>query len=353
VYVKDLRDLRLAMLGYGNVGRAFIALAAEKDAELQARYGLRLRFTGGLTRSAGGWQHPAGVAPADLQEGWTAGRLPAGATVFAGGGAAFTAECPADVLIELTTLEPLSGEPATSHVRAALAAGRHVVTANKGPVAHAYRSLRALAAERGVALRFESTVLDGLPIFNLAEFTLPATRISGLRGPLNSTSNFVLSQMADGRALEEAVAAAQAAGIAEANPAYDLDGWDAAVKATVLANVLLETDLRPQDVAREGLGKEAMRQAMATLPEGYSLKQMVEVERDAAGAVRATVTLRALPPGDPLAYLSGMETGILLRTDTMGDLTLIEGEGGPGQTAFGVLADVIAIARAYATRSER
>jgi homoserine dehydrogenase len=341
-------DLRLALLGCGNVGRAFIAMAAEKDAELQGHYGLRLRFTGGRTRTAGGWQHPAGLTPAELlAAGWPAGNPPAGATAFAGDGVAFAAQCPADALIELTTLQPLTGEPATAHVRAALKAGRHVVTANKGPLAHTYRELRALAAARGVALRFESTVLDGLPIFNLAGFTLPATRITGFRGPLNSTTNFVLSRMAGGRTLDEALAAAQKAGIAEADPAYDLDGWDASVKATVLANVLMDADLRPQAVAREGLGADAMRAAMAALPAGHTLRQMVEGSRDATGAVRAGVRLVALPPGEPLAHLSGMETGIMLRTDTMGDLTLIEGEGGPGQTAFGVLADLVAIARAH------
>jgi homoserine dehydrogenase len=341
-------DLRLALLGCGNVGRAFIAMAAEKDTELREQYGLQLRFSGGLTRSAGGWQHPAGVAVADLlAAGWPVGGAPAGATPFAGDGAAFAAECPADVLIELTTLQPLTGQPATTYVRAALEAGRHVVTANKGPIAHAYRELRALAAARGVALRFESTVLDGLPIFNLAGFTLPATRISGFRGPLNSTTNFVVSRMAGGMSLEDAVAAAQAAGIAEADPAYDLDGWDASVKATVLANVLMDADLRPQAVAREGLGADVMRAAMRALPAGHTLKQMVEGERDASGAVRTAVRLVALPASEPLAHLSGMETGIMLQTDTMGDLTLIEGEGGPGQTAFGVVADLVAIARAY------
>jgi homoserine dehydrogenase len=340
-------DLRLALLGCGNVGRAFIAMAAEKDDELRQQCGLRLRFTGGQTRSAGGWQHPDGVAPADLlASGWPAGSPPAGALPFAGDGAAFAAECPADVLIELTTLQPLTGEPATTHVRAALAAGRHVVTANKGPLAHAYRELRALAAAHRVALRFESTVLDGLPIFNLAGFTLPATRISGFRGPLNGTTNFVLGRMMAGRSLEEGVAAAQAAGIAEADPAYDLDGWDAAVKATVLANVLMDADLRPQAIAREGLGADAMRAAIHALPAGHTLKQMVEGERSATGAVRASVRLVALPPSEPMAHLHGMETGIMLRTDTMGDVTLIEGEGGPGQTAFGVVADLVAIARA-------
>lgn len=348
-------ELRLALLGCGNVGRAFVAMAAAKDAELRARYGVQPRFTGGLTRSAPGWIAPDGIAASDLlASGWPAsGTIPPGAIAFgtADGsvaGARFAATCPADVLVELTPLDPLTGEPATGHVRAALGAGRHVVTANKGPIAHAYRELRALARERGVALRFESTVLDGTPIFNLAEFSLPATRVDGFRGPLNSTSNFVLGAMAGGRSLEEAVADARAAGIAEANPAYDLDGWDASVKATVLANVLMDADLRPADVARVELGAAAMRAALAALAPGHTLKQMVEAHRapdGPEGSVRAEVRLEALAPGEPLAHLTGMETAIQLRTDTMGDLTIIEGAGGPGQTAFGVLADVLAIAR--------
>jgi homoserine dehydrogenase len=342
----------LALLGCGTVGRAFVALAAAKDAELRARYGVRPRFTGGLTRAAPGWIAPDGMAAIDLlASGWPAsGTIPPGANAFGAAdgsvaGARFAATCPADVVIELTPLDPLTGEPATGHVRAALAAGRQVVTANKGPIAHAYRELRALARERGVALRFESTVLDGTPIFNLAEFSLPATRVDGFRGPLNSTSNFVLGAMAGGRSSEEAVADAQAAGIAEANPAYDLDGWDASVKATVLANVLMDADLRPADVARVELGAAAMRAALAALPPGHTLKQMVEAHRAPDGSVRAEVRLKALASDDPLAHLTGMETAIQLRTDTMGDLTIIEGAGGPGQTAFGVLADVLAIAR--------
>ena len=100
----------------------------------------------------------------------------------------------------------------------------------------------------------------------------------------------------------------------------------------------------PADVRRDGLGAEAMRRAQAELLPGQTLKQVVEAERDGNGVV-AWVWLIALPPGDVLAHLSGMEAGLQLRTDTMGDLTLIEGEGGPGQTAFGVVADSVAIAR--------
>jgi homoserine dehydrogenase len=341
-------EIRLALLGCGNVGRAFITLVAEKEAELRARHALELRFAGGLTRAAGGWTAPEGLSAGALAAAdWPRRRAVPGGRPFDGDGAAFAAACPADVVVELTTLEPTTGEPATAHVRAALAAGRHVVTANKGPIAHAYRPLRALARERGVALRFESTVMDGTPIFGLAESCLPVTRVEGFRGPLNSTSNYVLGRMAGGAALEEALEVARARGIAEADPSNDLEGWDAAVKATVLAVALMEADLRPGDVARAGLGAAAMRAAAAALAPGHALKQVAEAARTPEGGVAAAVRLLALPPDDPLAHLRPGETGLTLRTDTMGELTLIEGDGGPGQTAFGVLADVVAIAREH------
>lgn len=252
-----------------------------------------------------------------------------------------------DVAIEITTLNPATGEPALSHIRAAFARGLHVITANKGPLAHAYAELRAEAEQAGVEFRFESTVMDGTPIFNMAAASLPATTISGFRGLLNSTSNYVLSRMAQGETLEEAVSGAQRLGVAEANPANDLEGWDAAVKTTVLANVLMDADLRPADVQRDGLGAEAMRQAQAALLPGQTLKQVAEAERT-GDAVTARIRLEALTPSDLLAHLSGMEAGLTLRTDTMGDLTIIEGEGGPGQTAHGVMADLVAVARQIA-----
>jgi homoserine dehydrogenase len=178
----------------------------------------------------------------------------------------------------------------------------------------------------------------------MVEACLPVTRIASLRGPLNSTSNYILSRMARGESLEDALSGAQTLGIAEADPSYDLEGWDASVKATVLANVLMNADLRPADVRREGLGVEAMRRAQAELAPGQTLKQMVEVTRD-GNDITARVFIVPLPEDDMLGHLSGMETGVQLRTDTMGELTLIEGEGGPGQTALGVLADLVAIAR--------
>jgi homoserine dehydrogenase len=336
--------LRIALLGYGNVGRALVAMLAEKAEALRERHHVTIGIVGIMTRSDGGWLSVEGFSPAAvIASGWPATRLPEGVRAFDGDSLAFARTAPADVLVELTTLNPMTGQPALDYVRAALTAGKSVVTANKGPIAHGYRHLRALAADNGVSLRFESTVMDGTPIFNMAAASLPATTITGIRGLLNSTSNYVLSRMALGDSLDEAIIGAQRLGIAEANPANDLEGWDAAVKSAVLANVLMDADLRPADVRRDVLGAEAMRQAQSALLPGQTLKQMA-VLTQADGMVGATVVLAALGPDDLLAHLSGMEAGLVLSTDTMGDLTIIEGEGGPGQTAHGVMADLVAVA---------
>jgi homoserine dehydrogenase len=152
--------------------------------------------------------------------------------------------------------------------------------------------------------------------------------------------------MASGDTLETAARQAQQIGIAEADPTLDLEGWDAAVKATILANVWMGADLHPADIDRGEIGSVEMVARHNTLQAGQTLKQVVECWRsEEDDSVRASVQLRALPESDLLAHLSGMEAGLVLHTDTMHDLTFIEGEGGPGQTAFGVLSDLVTIAR--------
>lgn len=345
-------EMRIGLLGCGAVGTRLIQLLAAKDDALRAQHGLSVTISGAYTRRAGGWTAQSGLTPAEVAaSGWPEGAtqgvgIPAGAQPFSGDGATFARVCPADALVEITTLNPADGQPALDHVRAALGAGRHVVTANKGPIAHGLRELRALAREHGVGLRFESTLMDGTPIINMMEYCLPVTEIISFRGLLNSTSNYVLSLMAGGMSLESAVREAQRAGVAEANPSNDLDGWDASVKATVIANALMGADIRPADVRRTGLGAEAMRQAHAALKPGESLKQVVDGRREGETVI-AEVSLQALPQSDTLGSLSGMETGVRLLTDTMRELTLIEGDGDPTQTAMGILSDIVTIARAY------
>ncbi len=157
--------------------------------------------------------------------------------------------------IEITTLNPASGEPATSHIREAFRRGVHVITANKGPIAFAYRDLRSEARQAGVEFRFESVTMDGTPIYNMVRNTLPGVSIRGFAGALNSTSKIVLEAMEQGHSMEEGIAEAQRMGIAEADPWFDLDGWDSACKAAALANVLMDADVTPAEVDRKGIGR--------------------------------------------------------------------------------------------------
>jgi len=287
---------------------------------------------------------PEGIAASVAAESsWPAGSdVPVGTTAFPGSALDLINAVEADVMIEISPTNPQTGEPALSHVRAAFARGMHVVTANKGPIALAYRALMAEAAQRGLKLRFESTVMDGTPVINLGEFTLPATEIQGVRAIINATSNFILSGLMLGQTFEEALAKAQQIGIAEADPSLDLDGWDAAVKLTIVANVLMGADIRPQDVIRES-SAERMQALAASAPPGSVAKQIARITRTADGGVEARVALEILSADDSLAGIGQGKAAIQFQTDTMNDLTVIEGPGTPRQTAFGVLADLITI----------
>jgi homoserine dehydrogenase len=256
----------------------------------------------------------------------------------------FLHACPADVLIELTPLNLKDGEPAISHVRTALEKGMHVVSANKGPLAFAYRELRDLAASQERGFLFESTVMDGAPVFGVARAGLPATQVTGFRGVLNSTTNYILTRMEEGASFDGAVQAAQEMGIAESDPSADIDGWDAAVKTVVLANVLLGADIRPLDVDRTGIRHLTQRGLQTARSRGLRVKLVCRAERQDETVV-AQVAPEEVPIDDPLASLSGTSSMLTLRTDTLKGLSLIEFEPEPAQTAFGVLADLINLAR--------
>ncbi len=350
--------MRIIIAGYGNVGREFGLLLAEKLDVLHSRYALSPTIVGVTTGRHGGWivSDPAGISPAIVAAAdWPrSDQLPEGAQAFSGDALALLDAIEADLLIELSPTNPATGEPALGYVRAALDRGLDVVTANKGPIALAYGELRTTADRLGRHLRFESTVIDGTPVINLAEFNLPATEILGIRAIINATSNFILAGLVLGQSFEETLARAQQIGIAEADPSLDLDGWDAAVKLTILANVLMDAELTPAQVVRES-SAERMREMARTLSPGQVAKQVATLERDttAPGGVRARVALTVLQADDSLAGIGQGKAAIQFQTDTLGDLTVIEGPGTPRQTAFGVLADLITIGRARVQEETR
>ena len=248
----------------------------------------------------------------------------------------------ATLLIELTTLNPQSGQPALNHIRGALQAGMDVITANKGPIAYAQAELQSLAQQHNVQLRFESTVMDGLPIFNLAQFTLQAAGIQSFRALLNATSSLVLNMIEQGYSREEAIQRAKELGIAEADPWYDLDGWDAVMKTTILANTLLEGRLSPHMVKRAGMRDLAPDTIRAAALAGSPIRLVSQASRRGE-VLTAEVQPRNISTEDILYMGKGTSSVISLETEAMGTITLVEHETATLQTAYGVLSDLITI----------
>ncbi len=319
--------MRIALLGFGSVGRAL------------ARMLVRTRAAFTVT-AIGTKRHGAVVDARGIDL----------ATVLARTDLPLRAlppirDLPADVLVEVTTLDPAAGEPALTHVREALDAGMHVVTANKGPIARAYRELEALARERGVLLRFEATLADCLPVFTLRRAALPLAEIRAIRGIVSSTCNHVLSRCAEGARFDDALAEAQRLGIAEADPRNDLEGHDAAAKAAILANVLMDADIRPEDVTRRTIDAAAGEAAAAAARSGARVRPLIAIARDGAG-VTASFGPERVEPLDPLHAVDGFSMGLVLDTDLAGRVVVQLHDPHVDQVAYAILTDLLEIGAA-------
>jgi homoserine dehydrogenase len=322
--------VKIGFVGFGNVGRALARLLLNRRTELERRHDLIFKVTLLTSASRGALIDPSGIdLTSALDVGWSARR----GTLEAIAGA------PLDLIFEATPLDPRGGEPALSHVRAALERGVSVVSANKGPVAFAARELFALARRTGAGFRFESAVADCLPLFNLVEGALPVGRVTAFRGVLNSTSNHVLQTIAGGGTEAEGVAEMRRLGLAEADPSHDLDGWDQAVKVAIVANVLLGRDLRPADVERVPLSAIDVGWLRAEQAAG----RRVRLAASAGAAGPARVGPVSLEPGEFLASLHGVSLGITLETDLAGAINVSSVDPHVEQTAYGMLADMVAI----------
>jgi len=334
--------LRVAIIGFGNVGQEFARLLLSKRDWLLRKKGLDVEVLAIATRSKGSL-----ISKNDIDLGNVLEHLKDRGTLTDFGPETtkeapigIIQKCDADLMIELTTLNIEDGKPAIEHIKAAIDCGMDVITANKGPIAFAYHELRDMARSRGVHLRFEGTVMDGTPIFNLVEKTLPGCEILGLEGILNSTSNFVLGQMSGGRSMKEAVAEAQRKGIAEADPSLDLDGWDAAAKITALANVLMGADTTPRAVDRKGIGGITIADVEVANVQGKKFKLIASAGRE-GGKVKLKVEPQRIGPDHPFWSVDGTSSALTLKTDLMGDLTIFERGPGITQTAYAVFSDLL------------
>jgi homoserine dehydrogenase len=316
--------LKLALIGYGNVSRALVRLLRAQRAAFP------FTITGIHTL-----RHGTAVDPAGLGDTPTFGPRAASIDDF------FDA-ARADVAVELTTLNPVDGEPAITHIRAAINRRMHVVTANKGPIAHAHAALRDAAAQAGVKFRFESAVMDGAPVFNLWRHTMPAVRVLGFTGVLNSTSKVIIETMERGGSFEDGLAAARKMGITEGDGAFDIEGWDSAAKTAALANVLMDAAITPQQVSTRGITRLTPERLREMNDQDKTVRLISRGKRTPNG-VSLRVRAEVLPRHDLLACTPGTSNLLLFHTDLMGTFGTVSIEPGVDQTAYGVFSDLVSL----------
>lgn len=339
----DSATYRLVLIGFGAVGRGLTQILRDRGDWLEQRYGVKASIVAVGTRGRGSLYHPHGLDPALLLEASShAGGLRNLSTHVNWDASEVIAHADADILVELSPTDLITAEPATSYIRAAINRGMHVITANKGPIALHFGELRYEAASSGVYLGFEGTVMSGTPALRLGWSDLAGCEVRELRGIVNGTTNYILTRMEQGMTYTKALAEAQHLGYAEADPIGDVEGYDAAAKALILANVVLDGQLSLGDVERvgiTGLTADAVAEASAA---GERWKLLAQVWRD-GHLVRARVAPARLPMTHPLANVGGVTNALCFTTDLLGDVTLIGPGAGGIPTGFAIVSDILAL----------
>jgi homoserine dehydrogenase len=342
-----MKTCKLALIGFGNVGQGFAQILRDQQETISA-LGLNCLIVAVSDLHKGSIYQPQGFSPADLlqavKEGSSLENLPAQAR---GWSAEETIrQSGADVLVELSYTDLQTGEPATGHVRLALQEGMHVITTNKGPVALHYPALQALAQQKGLKLGIEGTVMSGTPSMQLGGELLAGAGVFKIQGILNGTTNYILSQMETGAPYAEALAGAQQKGYAEADPTGDVEGYDAAGKVVILANVLMGASLTLSQIQREGITRLTPADIQSAQAAGERWKLIASLEKTPAGEILASVRPTRLPQAHPLASVGGATNAITFSTALLGDVTLIGPGAGRLATGYAILSDLLAIYRA-------
>jgi homoserine dehydrogenase len=337
---------KLALIGFGNVGQGLTQILRDKGADLAQQFGADFKIVAVSTLHKGSICNPNGLDPAMLLDVVSrTGKIETMVAPHHGWDALRTiAESGADVVVELSNTDLKTGEPALTHLRAALNAGKHVVTANKGPIALHYAELKKIADAKGVEIGAEGTVMGGTPSMRLGMELLAAAGVTRVQGIINGTTNYILTQMESGMTYADALSEAQAKGYAEADPTGDVEGFDAAGKAVILANLLMGATLTMNDVDRIGITGLTPQDITAAAANGERWKLIGKVEK-ANGQVTASVRPTRLPVTHPLASVGGATNAITFTTDILGDVTLIGPGAGRQETGYAVIGDLLAIHR--------
>ena len=337
-------NIKIAILGFGNVGKAFAKLLTEKQEEIFNRFSLNVDVVAISTRTKGCLVNENGI---DLKEVLNdiekLNHFDNKRSDYRDISSMEIAEnVDYDILFELTPLEIFSGQPAIDHIKAALSRKKHAVSANKGPIAWAYESLRDLAEKNKVLFYHETTVMDGTPLFNLVDETLKFCKIKEVKGILNSTTNFVLEEIAKGKPYNEVIEEGKKRGFVEEDPAMDIEGWDAAAKTAALLNVLMGANITPLDVDRKGIEDIDYEQIKEAEKRGNMIK-LICYGGIEDGKVVARVKPEEVNKNSLLATITGTTSIVSITTDLMGTISIVEHEPEIEQTAYGVFSDLVRV----------
>ena len=322
------KTLRLGLAGLGTVGTGLLDLLASHAGVIETRTGAAVVVTAVSARdrkaSRGGHDIARYQWFDDAVELAQSGEI--------------------DVFVELIGGE---GDPAKAAVEAALKAGRPVVTANKALLAHHGAALAHLADEAGVALNFEAAVAGGIPIVKTMRESLCGNRVRQVFGILNGTCNYILTKMGEeGRDFAEVLAEAQALGYAEADPTFDVGGFDAAHKLALLTSLAFGTEVDLESVYIEGIEHITLADIRNAADLGYKIK-LLAVARETADGIEQRVHPTLVPVGSPIADVDGVFNAVAVKGDFAGEL-MLEGRGaGAHPTASSVLSDIADIARGF------
>lgn len=325
--------MRVALIGAGAVGRGILQVLAEKETGF---------ILTGVADSRSGLIDEKGISPGAVLSAKKETGLCGEIGITAG---QVVSDAPYDLLVEVSPTDATSGEPATGYIKTALSRGCHVVTSNKGPIALHYHELKDIAEQKRVSLRFEATVAGAIPILHTLLGSLGGNDVRALYGVLNGTCNYILTRMAEeGLSYKQALDEARTLGYAEADPTYDVEGIDAAIKLVILANTVWNKRITLDDIDITGidlLTEEAIRLA----EEQDATIRLIGEIIPSKNLYR--LSPRIIPRHHPLV-VHGSLNAIIVRTDLAGDLVFSGKGAGSLETASAILGDMLSIRDHYA-----
>jgi len=337
--------MRIILVGYGVVGKGVTTVLARRYAEKD--YGFNPKIVA-IADIDGAVINPRGLSPEKLEEIKQRGYPISADPDFGRPGMAaldVIESVEAEVVVEVTPVNIKNAEPALSHITKAFKTGKHVVTTNKGPLALAMPALTELAEFNNVYFRFSGTVGGGTPMLEFAKRCLAGDRILAIKGILNGTTNYILTEMSQNQVtFQDALANAEKLGYAEREPSMDIDGFDAACKVVILANWILNKKITLKDVDRTGIRNVSLQELEKAAKRNGTIKLIGSIDED-----QASVKPTEISKTDPLC-VSGVLNAVKFSCEYAGEQTLIGKGAGSIETASAVLRDLLDIRHKLATR---